>query len=333
MLECDVVKAIVQRGYGPPGVLSLEDVDRPSVEDDEVLVRVAAASLNVLDWRKMRAKPFVVRSEGLRRPRQPVLGVDASGVVEAVGSEVTHLRPGDEVFGIGKGALAEYTVGKTFAPKPANLTFEQAAAVPVAGSTALQAVRDIAKVEAGRRVLVNGAGGGVGHLIVQVAKVFGAHVTATTRRASVEFVRSIGADEVIDYTADDFRSRGQRYDAIFEVGGGLTLRGCRSALAPSGRLVFVGAGAGVTGPIGRFAGATLRAKVMRQPVVAFVSWESTEDLLTLKDLIEARKVTPAVDRAYTLAESVDAVRFLEAGGVRGKVVIKILRDGPRGGLT
>ena len=313
----------MQRGYGSSDVLSLQDVERPKVADDEVLVRVRAASLNVLDWRKMRADPFVVRAEGLRTPRQPVLGVDTSGVVEEVGAGITDLKPGDEVFGIGKGSLAEYTVGKTFAPKPTNLTFEQAAAVPVAGSTSLQAVRDIAKLQPGERVLVNGAGGGVAHLLVQIAKAFDAHVTATTSPQKVDFVASLGADEVINYIREDFRGRGDRYDVIFEVGGKLTLPGCRNALTDAGRLIIVGAGSGVGGPIGRFMMSTFRAKALKQPVTAFVSWESTDDLVTLKEMVEAGQVTPRIARTYQVSETADAITYLESGKVSGKVVITV----------
>jgi NADPH:quinone reductase-like Zn-dependent oxidoreductase len=317
------VKAIVQRAYGPPDVLSLEDVDRPTPGDDEVLVRVTAASVNVLDWRKMRAAPFIVRSEGLRRPRQPVLGADAAGVVEAVGTAVGHVKPGDEVFGIGKGSFAEYTVGKAFASRPSGLTFEEAAALPVAGLTALQAVRDIGKLEAGESVLVNGAGGGVGHLTVQVAKTFGGRVTATTRTESTDFVRSLGAEEVIDHTREDFLTREMRYDVIIDVGGKLTLPGCRRSLTPGGRLVLVGAGSGFGGPIGRFVVASFRAKLLRQPVLAFVSWETVEDLMTVKELAEQRKVVPIIDRSYPLSDTAEAVGYVESGGVRGKVVVTV----------
>ena len=318
------MKAIVQEAYGSPDVLRLQDdVERPTVAEDQVLVRVHAASLNVLDWRKMRASPFVVRAEGLRRPRQPILGVDTAGIVEEVGAGITHLKPGDDVFGIGKGSLAEYTVGKTFALKPASLTFEEAAAVPVAGSTSLQAVRDIAKLQPGERVLVNGAGGGVAHLLVQIARAFGGHVTATTSPQKVDFVASLGADEVIDYTSEDFRSSGAHYDVIFDLGGQLTLGGCRSALTSRGRLVFVGAGSGLGGPIGRFVISSFRAKVLKQRVTAFVSWESTEDLVRLKEMIEAGQVMSRIDRTYELTETPDAITYLESGKVSGKIVIKI----------
>ena len=318
------MKAIVQKGYGSVEVLSLQDVAMPVVGDDEILVRVRAASVNVLDWRKMRAAPFVVRmTDGFRTPKQPVLGVDAAGVVETVGKDVTKVNPGDEVFGIGRGSFAEHTVGRTFASKPTNLSFEEAAAVPVAGSTALQSVRDIGKVRSGQSVLINGAGGGVAHLIVQIAKAFGAEVTATTTTDKLDFVRSIGADRIVDYTTEDFRASGERYDVIFEVGGKLTMRACRRSLTPDGRLVLVGAGSGLGGPIGRFISASFRAKVFRQPVIAFVSWESVDDLLTLKHMIEAGSTRPAVDRAYSVVDTPKAVRYVEGGGVRGKVVITV----------
>ena len=318
------MKAIVQEKYGSPDILRVSDVDRPVFDDDTVLVRVRAASVNALDWRRVRGKPAVIRfDEGLRRPKRPVLGVDTAGVVEEVGKNVTHLRSGDEVFGIGQGAFAEYTVGKTFAPKPAKLSFEQAAALPIAGSTALQTVRDKGEIVEGQKVLVNGAGGGVGTLVVQIAKAFGASVSATTTTEKLELVRSIGADYVLDHTQEDFTKIGERYDVIVEVGGKLTMPGCRPALTPDGKLVYVGAGSGPGGPIGRFITASFRARMLRQPVVVFVSWDSTDDLLTLKGLIEAGKVTPVIDRTYPLSESADAIRHLELGRARGKVVITV----------
>jgi NADPH:quinone reductase-like Zn-dependent oxidoreductase len=318
------MKAIVQESYGSPRILRVGDVDRPTPEDDAVLVRVRAASVNVLDWRRVRGSPFLIRlDEGLRRPKRPVLGVDTGGVVEEVGKDVHHLGPGDEVFGIGEGAFAEYTTGRTFVTKPANLSFKQAAAVPVAGLTALQAVRDKGRIQAGHRVLVNGAGGGVGTFTVQIAKAFGAEVTAVTRTASIDLVRSLGADHVIDHSREDFTRNGNRYDLIVEIGRKLRFPECWSSLTTNGRLIFVGAGGGVGGPIGRFVAASLRSRVLKQPVTAFVSWESTDDLLTLKDLIDAGKVTPVVERTYALSEAPEAVRSVESGGVRGKLVITV----------
>jgi NADPH:quinone reductase-like Zn-dependent oxidoreductase len=318
------VRAIVQRAYGSPDLLRLADVAEPTAEDDSVLVHVRAASVNALDWRKVRADPFVVRLEsGLLRPRHPLLGVDTAGHVERIGRNVEHLRPGDEVFGIGKGAFAELTSGSTFAVKPRNLSFEEAAAVPACGLTALQTVRDIAKVEAGERVLINGAGGGVGTFLVQVAKAFGAHVAAATRTANVDMIRGLGADAVIDHTREDFAARGERYDVIVEVGGTRSYRTCRNALAPGGRIVMVGAGSGLGGPIGRFIGAQVRSRMLSQPVTAFVSWESIDDLGTIRDLIEAGKVRPVIDRIVPIEDVPEAIRYVEEGRARGKVVISI----------
>lgn len=318
------MKAIVQRGYGGPDVLSLQDVEPPTPKDNEVLVRVQAAALNVLDWRKMRADPFVVRfTDGFRTPKQPVLGVDTAGVVEQVGKDVTHLEPGDEVFGLGRGSLAEYTVGKKFSRKPSNLSFDQAAALPVAASTSLQAVRDVGEVGNLQHVLVNGAGGGVGHILVQIAKAYGAEVTATTRTDSTDLIASLGADHVIDHTKEDFRRRGERYHVIFEVGGDLTYAGCRDSLTTDGKLVYVGAGSGFGGPIGRFIGATFLGKVLKRPVTPLVSKESTAHLDVIKEMVEAGAVRPSIHRTYALADAPEAVRVLEAGGVQGKIVITI----------
>ncbi len=319
------MKAIVQEGYGPPeAVLRLAEVDRPKPDDHGVLVRVRAASVNALDWRRVRGSPFILRfGEGLRTPKKPGLGVDAAGHVEEVGGNVTDLRPGDEVFGVGTGAFAEYTTGRFFVPKPASLTFEQAAAVPVAGLTALQGLRDKGRVTPGQRVLVYGAGGGVGTFTVMVAKALGAEVTAATRPGKLDLVRSLGPDHVIDYTREDFTRGGRSYDVIVDVGGDRSLSACRRALAPGGTLVLAGAGYGASGPIGRVLAAIFRSGVLRQRIVPFISKETTEDLLALMDLIEAGKVTPAIDRTYPLAETPQAIRYLESGDVHGKVVIAV----------
>jgi NADPH:quinone reductase-like Zn-dependent oxidoreductase len=294
----------------------------PRVGDDGVLVRVRAASVNALDWRRVRGSPFVLRfDEGLRRPKMPRLGVDTAGSVEEVGRNVKQLRPGDEVFGVGTGAFAEYTTGRTFVPKPANLTFEEAAAVPVAGLTALQGLRDKGGVRPGQSVLVYGAGGGVGTFTVQVAKALGADVTAASRPEKLDLVRSLGPDRVIDYTKEDFTEGGRRYDLIIDVGGDRSLSACRRALVPGGKLVLAGAGRGASGPIGRFLAAFVRSRALRQRIIAFISWESTVDLVVLKDLIEAGKVTPTVDSTYPLEKTSEAIRHLESGNVRGKVVV------------
>jgi NADPH:quinone reductase-like Zn-dependent oxidoreductase len=319
------MKAIVQRRYGPPEqVLTLEEVDKPAVEAERALVRVRASSANAGDWRRVRASPRFVRLvEGVRRPKTLGLGGDAAGIVEEVGSEVTHLKPGDEVYGIRTGAFAEYVSGKNFVPKPGNLTFEQAAAVPIAGVTALQAVRDHGKVKPGQRVLVTGAGGGVGTFAVQIARAFGAEVTAVSTTANLEMLRSIGADHVIDRTREDFTRGGRRYDVIIDVGGRPSMSACRRALVPTGLLVRVGAGEGFGGPMMGFFAAAVRSRVLRQRVASFIAKIDRADLVTLTELIEAGKVMPVIDRTYPLSETAQALRYLETERARGKVVITI----------
>ena len=325
------MRAIVQPRYGAPeAVLELrDDVEMPTVAIGSVLVRVRAASVNAGDWRRVRASPLLVRlTEGIRRPRVTALGADAAGVVEAVGRDVTHVKPGDAVFGIRTGAFAEYVSGRNFVPKPTNVTFAQAAAVPVAGITALQAVRDKGVVKAGQRVLVNGAGGGVGTFAVQIAKALGASVTGVTSTANLDLVRSIGADHVIDYTREDFTSSGQRYDVIVDVGGNRSLADCRRTLTRDGTFVAVGAGQGNGGPMGRLIGGTLRSRLLKQRVEVFIAAVEKDDLLTLKELIEAGKVRPIVDRTYPLSQTAEALRYVEEGRARGKVVIAIAGDAP-----
>lgn len=318
------MKAIVQDGYGSTDVLRLADVDRPPLAADEVLVRIRAASVNVLDWRTMRAAPVVLRFEhGWRRPRQPVPGSDAAGTVEAVGDDVTHLRSGDDVFGVGRGSFAEFTTGAVFRRKPANLSFEAAAAVPVAGTTALQALRDHGGISAGQRVLIEGAGGGVGTFAVQLAKAFGAHVTAATSAGKLDLVSSLGADEVIDRTRDDPLSGATRYDLVVDVGGHRSVAASRRAVAAGGALVLVGAGTGPGGPMARLVEGAVRARVLRQRVVAFVTTPSADDLATLADLIEAGHVSPVIDRAYPLDRAAAGVAYVESGRAAGKVVITV----------
>ena len=318
------MRAIIQERYGSPDDLRIGDTEKPTVGPDQVLVRVRAASVNGGDWRRVRADPFVVRLvEGLRRPKNPLLGGDVAGVVEEVGPGVADLRIGDEVYGIRTGAFAEYVAGKNFVVKPANVTFEEAAAIPIAGVTALQSVRDRGGVHAGDAVLVNGAGGGVGSFVVQIAKADGAEVTAVTSTDKLELLRSIGADHVIDYTRDDFARGGRRYDVIIDPGGNRSMRDLRRALAPGGRLVLVGAGHGMGGAMGRLIGGIVRKRVLRQPVVMFIAAVRRDDLVVLRELVEAGRVRPVVDRTYPLEQTGEALKYLESGRVAGKVVITV----------
>jgi NADPH:quinone reductase-like Zn-dependent oxidoreductase len=323
------VKAIVQDTYGSADVLELRDIDKPVAGDGEVLVRVRAAGLDQGVWHVMAGLPYPIRlaGYGLRAPKTPVPGADVAGVVEAVGTDVTRFRPGDEVFGIAKGSYAEYARApeNKLAPKPANLTFEQAAVVAISGSTALQAVRDHGRVEPGQRVLIIGASGGVGTYAMQLAKVFGADVTAVCSTAKVAMVRALGADHVIDYTHEDFAEGEQRYDVILDIGGNASLSRLRRALTPNGTLVIVG---GETG--GRWLGgsdrqvrALLLSRFVGQKLGTFVASENHEDMLVLKELIEAGKVTPVVDRSYPLGEVPEAIRYMREGHARGKVVITV----------
>jgi NADPH:quinone reductase-like Zn-dependent oxidoreductase len=320
------MKAVVQVGYGAPaGVLRPDEVEKPQVADDGVLVRVRASSVNAQDWRRVRGEPFLLRlSEGLLKPRSGLFGGDAAGIVEEVGKERTDLAPGDEVYGLRSGAFAEYVSGRSFVAKPANLSFEQAAAVPAAGCTALQAVRDRGGVKAGQRVLVNGAGGGVGTFAVQIAKAFGAEVTATTRTECLDVVRSIGTDQTIDYTRESFASASPHYDVIIDCGGSPSVRTFQRVLADGGTLVLVAAGRGRLGVTGRLIGSQVRARLLGQPVVNFLaSGPFNENLLTLKQLIEAGKVRPVIDRTYPLDELIEAIEYVETERACGKVVIRI----------
>ncbi|HEX5911876.1 MAG TPA: NAD(P)-dependent alcohol dehydrogenase [Rubrobacter sp.] len=323
------MKAMVREKYGPPDVLELREIDIPECADDEVLVRVRAAGVGRDVWHVMRGLPYPIRLAGFgfRAPKNPVIGSDMAGVVEVLGKNVTRFQPGDEVFGIGKGSYAEYVCAleDKLAPKPANLTFEQAAVVPIMGSTALQALRDHGKVRQGQEVLIIGASGGVGTYAVQIAKAFGANVTGVCSTTKVEMVRSIGADHVIDYTREDFAEGDQRYDLILDIGGNSTLSRLRRALASRGTLVIVGGEGG-----GRWLGGTdrqVRAMLLSpfvgQKLGTFVNKENHEDLLVLKDLIESGKITPVIDRSYPLTEVPDAIRYLEEGHARGKVVITV----------
>ncbi|HEV2006325.1 MAG TPA: NAD(P)-dependent alcohol dehydrogenase [Candidatus Limnocylindrales bacterium] len=326
------MKAIVRHRYGSPDVLRLEDVDMPVVGDDQVLIRVRAASVNAYDWHVLRGLPYLVRIEqGLREPKTSTTGVDLAGEVEAVGKDVSEFRPGDAVFGERDGAFAEYVSGRAvnFAPKPSNLTFEQAAAVPMAGYTALQALRDKGQIQAGQKVLVNGASGGVGSFAVQIASAVGAEVTGVCSTRNLELVRSIGADHVIDYTGDDFTRGAERYDLIIDIAATRPLRDCRRVLTPNGRLVIVGAAVGHAdgrwiGPMIRPAAAAIISRFVKERLLLpFLAHRSKDDLLVLKSMIESGTVTPLIDRAYPLAQTAEAIRYVEAGHARGKVVITI----------
>jgi len=324
--EGNTAKAIVQTRYGSPDVFELREIEKPVVDDDGVLVRVRAASVNALDWHLMRGIPLVIRlGTGLRRPKNPIPGVDVAGDVEAVGRNVTQFRPGDAVFGIGGGAFAEYVCGKekNFVPKPAGLTFEQAAAVPVAGETALQGLRDKGQIRRGQKVVVNGASGGVGTFAVQIAKSFEADVTAVCSPKNVDMVRSIGADRVIDYTREDFTRDGRRYDLIFDVAGSHSLSECRRALSLNGTLVRAGVSSREKPTILPFFTTPVLSRFVRQKIVVYITKHRKEDLVALKQLIEAGKVTPVIDRSYPLREVPEAIRYLGEGHPRAKIVITV----------
>ena len=326
------MKAIVRDNYGPSDVLELEDLGKPEPGDGEVLVRVHATSVNPADWHILRGDPYVSRLQlGLREPKDRVLGCDVAGRVETVGKNVTILRPGDEVFGSpfmhGFGAFAEHLriSEDLLAPKPANLSFEEAAAVPLAASTALQGLRDHGHIESGHRVLIVGASGGVGTFAVQIAKSFDAEVTGVCSTRNVEMVRSLGADHVIDYTQEDFTQSGRNYDLIFQLAGTRSPSECRRALSPEGTLVLSSGESDGRwiGPVGRIIRAALLSPFVKQKLTSFTVKPNKEDLLFLKQLIESGKLTPLIDRTYPLSEVPEAIRYLEEGHARGKVVISM----------
>jgi len=324
------MKAIVQDRYGPPSALELRDIDRPVPAAGEVLVRVRAAAVNALDWHFVRGDPYVARlSLGLRRPTVPVRGRDFAGVVEAVGPGVTTFGPGDEVYGEANGSFAEFAIAPLAAidRKPANLSFEQAAAIPLAGITALMGIRDAAQVHKGQTILINGASGGVGPYAIQLAKQFGAEVTAVCRTRNVELVRSVGADHVVDYTREDFTRGGRRYDAVFDLVGNRSMSECRRVLRPGGVLVLSGGGVyrggSLLGPIGLIIKATLTRRFVRDRVVVLTARPSSAHLATLRELAEAGRLTPVIDRTYPLAEVAAAITYLEGEHARAKVVITV----------
>jgi NADPH:quinone reductase-like Zn-dependent oxidoreductase len=323
------MRAIVRNTYGSPDVLELQEIDKPDVTDDEVLVRVRAASVNPADWYSVTGTPYVARTQmGLRKPKSNRTGVDFAGTVEAVGRNVTQFRPGDEVFGGKDGAFAEYVCvreDRAVVPKPVNVTFEQAAAVPVAALTALQGLRDKAQLQPGQKVLINGASGGVGTFAVQVAKALGAEVTGVCSTRNVDLVRSLGADHVVDYTQEDFTRSDQRYDLMFDVAGSRSWSECRRVLNPQATLVIVGAPKGnrLMGPLSHIVKVRLAALRGSQKAVFFIAKFNKADMLALRDLLEAGNVTPVIDRRYELSEIADALRYLGEGHAQGKVVLTV----------
>ncbi len=318
------MRAVVQDKYGPPDVLELREVESPTVGDGDVLVRVRAASVNPQDWHLMRASPFIVRAAGtgLRTPTVPIRGTDVAGQVEAVGKDVTRLRPGDDVLGWCKGAFADYACADEshFVPKPAGLSFESAATVAMAGCTALQGLRDVGAMQPGQEVLIIGAGGGVGTYAVQIGKELGAGVTGVCSSSKVDLVRSLGADHVVDYTREDFTRGERRYDLIFQLAGTASPSACRRALTPKGTLVL-SSGEGWFAGIDRILRALVASPFVGQHMRVLMTKETNEDLVTLTALVEAGKVTPVIDRTYPLSEVPEAIAYVEEGHARGKVVI------------
>jgi NADPH:quinone reductase-like Zn-dependent oxidoreductase len=325
------MKAIVQDAYGSTDVLELADIDKPVPEDNEVLVRVHAAGLHRGDWHVMTGLPYLIRivvpALGLRRPKVRVRGMDVAGRVAAVGSNVTRFQPGDEVFGWCDGSFAEYACAPedSLAPKPTTLTFEQAAAIPTSAFAALQGLRDVGEIQAGQKVLIIGAAGAVGSFAVQLAKAFGAEVTGVCSTTQVDLVRSIGADDVIDYTRDDVTDGTRHWDLILDTAGHRSLSQLRRALTPKGTLVIVGSeGRGRwLGGFDRSLRAPLLSRLVGQRLRMLASKPRQEDLQTLRELIEAGRLTPVIDRTYPLREVPEAIRQLEAGHTRGKLVITV----------
>jgi NADPH:quinone reductase-like Zn-dependent oxidoreductase len=324
------VKAIVYCDYGLTN-LKLEDIEKPTPTDDQILVKVRAVSINPYDWHFIEGTPYIMRmGVGLRKPKNTRLGVDFAGTVEAVGKNVTQFKPGDEVFGGRTGAFAEYVcvrADRAVALKPANLTFEQVASVNIAGTTALQALRDKGKIQPGQKVLINGASGGVGTFAVQIAKSLGADVTGVCSTRNVDLVRSLGADHVIDYTKEDFAKRAERYDVILDNVPNHSLSDCRGVLTPKGKYVMVGGGGPNDGrwigPFGRVINTLLLSPFVSQEMGMFMADTNKKDLTVLAALMESGKVKPVIDRRYKLTEVPAAIAYLEEGHARGKVVITL----------
>ena len=330
------MKAMAYTEYGPPDVLELTEVEKPVANGDEVLLKVHAASVNPADWHLLRGTPYIARLQlGLRKPKERVLGCDVAGQVEAVGKNFNNKQPGDEVFGSpfmhGFGAFAERVCvpEDLLAPKPASLSFEQAAAVPLAASTALQGLRDHGGIEPGHNVLIIGASGGVGTFAVQIAKAFDAEVSGVCSTRNVDMVRSLGADHVIDYTKEDFTRSGQKYDLIFQLAGTRSPSDCRRALTSKGTLVQISGDSDGRwiGPVDRIIKALVLSPFVSQKMASFTVKPNKEDLQFLKQLLEAGKLTPVIDRTYSLSETPEAIRYLENGHARGKVVITVPGEG------
>lgn len=321
------MRAVVRERYGSPDVLEQRELERPEPADDEVLVRVRAASVNRADWYSLTGRPYVARpTEGLRRPKEPRLGVDFAGVVEAVGKGVTTFRPGDEVFGGKNGAFAEYVCvseERGIVRKPANVTFEQAAAVGVAGLTALQGLRDKGAIQPGQKVLVNGASGAVGTFAIQVAKALGAEATAVCSTANVEQARTLGADHVVDYTAEDFTRSDRRYDLVFDVVGSRSWSELKRVLEPEATVVLVGGSMSNRwlGPLGHVVRMSLASLRGSRKTAFFIAKFNKPDLGVLSGLLEDGQLTPVIDRQYALSEVADALRYMGEGHARAKVVV------------
>jgi NADPH:quinone reductase-like Zn-dependent oxidoreductase len=323
------MKAAVRDRYGSPDVVELREIDGPVPADEEVLVRVRAASLNMADWYDVAGRPYVGRTQmGLRKPKTNRLGVDYAGTVEAVGGNVTEFRPGDEVFGGRNGAYADYVCARAdraIVLRPGNVTLEQAAAVPIAAITALQGLRDKGQLQAGQKVLINGASGGVGTFAVQIAKALGAEVTAVCSTGNVDIARSIGADHVVDYTEEDFTRSDERYDLMLDVAGSRSWSECRRVLTPQATLVIVGGPKTnrLLGPLGHLVKVRLAAVGSSQKVVFFIAKFNKPDMVVLQELLESGKVTSVIDRHYELSEIANALRYLGEGHAQGKVILTV----------
>ena len=319
------MQAIVYRESGSPDVLRSEEIEKPTPGADDVLIKVSAAAVNPLDWRLMRGGPMIRALSLGRKPKLSHPGVDVAGVIEAIGRNVSQFKLGDEVFGTGRGAFAQYACApaRSLAHKPASISFEQAASLPVAGITALQALRDHGQVQRGQKVLINGAAGGVGTCAVQIAKHFGAEVTAVCSGKNAGMVRSLGADFVIDYELQDFTRSGARYDVVLDNVGNHSLAACRRVLTPKGRCVIVGGPKQISRILMHGIGAVVLSWFVSQKLAMMVAKVNTEDLNVLADLVQSGKMTPAIDRRYKLRDVAEAFRYLETEHARGKVVITV----------